>query len=150
MNKVILAAALTLGSLSSALASSHYDTMYHDNIRPNGHPRPQAVYDAALDDCYNQTGLARDAKDTQAFKDCMATHDYRWVYSRPVRDTPSKRATYAIPKGHFIDPDTGLICHNTGIASICDSPPADMTIHYTSKHGLNCTRTGAMSICSNL
>jgi hypothetical protein len=25
-----------------------------------------------------------------------------------------------------------------------------MTIHYTNKHGLNCTRTGAMSICSNL
>jgi hypothetical protein len=111
MNKVILAAALTLGSLSSALASSHYDTMYHDNIRPNGHPRPQAVYDAALDACYSQTGLARDAKDTQAFKDCMASHDYRWVYSRPVQDPPSKRATYAIPKGHFIDPDTGLICH---------------------------------------
>ena len=111
MKKVILAATFALVSLSPALASPLYDQMYHDNIRPNGHPRPQAVYDAALDDCYSQTGLARDAKDTQAFKDCMATHDYRWVYSRPVRDTPSKRATYAIPKGHFIDPDTGLICH---------------------------------------
>jgi len=86
MKKVILAAAFTLVSLSSALASPLYDQMYHDNIRLNGHPRPQAVYDAALDACYSQTGLARDAKDTQAFKDCMATHDFRWVYSRPVKD----------------------------------------------------------------
>ena len=43
-----------------------------------------------------------------------------------------------------------IVAANTGIASICDPPPADMTIHYTSKHGLNCARTGAMSICSNL
>jgi hypothetical protein len=148
--KKLIAAALFVTSLSPALASPHYDQMYHDNIRPNGHPRPQAVYDAALDACYSQTGLARDAKDTQAFRDCMATHDYRWVYSRLLQDSPSKRVANAIPKGHFIDPDTGLICYNSGGASICESPPADMTIHYTSKHGLNCTRTGAMSICSNL
>jgi hypothetical protein len=55
-----------------------------------------------------------------------------------------------LAKGEFIDPDTGLVCHNTGFASICESPPADMTIRYTNKHVLNCTRTGAMAICSNL
>src|ERR1700722_9211510 len=111
MNKLILAAAFTLVSLSPALASSHYEMTYHDNIRPNGHPRSDAVYDAALDAGYAQTGLARDAKDTQAFKDCMATRDYRWVSTRLVQDPPSKRvasqAASAIPKGHFIDPDNG-------------------------------------------
>jgi hypothetical protein len=56
MKKIILAAAFTLVSLSSALASPLYDQMYHDNIRPNGHPRPQPVYDAALDACYTRPG----------------------------------------------------------------------------------------------
>jgi hypothetical protein len=150
MKKLILAAAFTLVSLSSALASSHYETTYHDNIRPNGKPRSDAVYNAALDACYSQTGLAREAKDTQAFKDCMATHDYRWVSTKEVQDPPSKRVASRVPKGHYIDYDHGLICHSEGIAAVCESPPADVTIHYTSPSGLNCTRTGAMSICSNL
>jgi hypothetical protein len=153
MKKLILAAAFALVSLSPALASSHYETTYHDNIRPNGHPRSDAIYNAALDACYSQTGLARDAKDTPAFRDCMATHDYRWVSTKLVQDPPSKHATQAasaIPKGHFIDPENGLLCQHAGWAEICESPPANMTIHYTNKHGLGCTRTGAMSICSNL
>jgi hypothetical protein len=83
----------------------------------------------------------------------MATHDYRWVSTKLVQDPPSKHATQAasaIPKGHFIDPENGLLCQHAGWAEICESPPANMTIHYTNKHGLGCTRTGAMSICSNL
>ena len=59
MKKVLVTAAFLVASLSPALASSHYDTMYHDNIRPNGHPRPQAVYDAALDACYSHRVGAR-------------------------------------------------------------------------------------------
>ena len=149
MKKVIVTA-LLIASLSPALASSHYDTMYHDNIRPNGHPRSDAIYNAALDACYSQTGLAREAKDTQAFKDCMANHDYRWVYTKEVQDPPAKPVANRLQKGQYIDYDHGLICHTEGIASVCESPPADMTIRYTSPSGLNCTRTGAMSVCSNL
>jgi hypothetical protein len=52
------------------------------------------------------------------------------------------------PGDTFIDPDTGMSCHNTGFASICQSPQG--TVHYTNKHGLNCTRTGFASICTNL
>jgi hypothetical protein len=150
MKKVFIATALFVASLSPALASSHYETMYHDNIRPHGHPRSDAVYNAALDDCYSQTGLARNAADNQAFRDCMARHDYRWVYTREVQDPPSKRVTNRLQKGQYIDYDHGLICHSEGIAAVCESPPADMTIRYTSPSGLNCTRTGAMSICSNM
>jgi hypothetical protein len=51
------------------------------------------------------------------------------------------------PGDTFIDPDTGMSCHNTGFASICQSPQG--TVHYTNKHGLNCTRTGFASICTN-
>jgi hypothetical protein len=150
MKKVLVTAALLIASLSPALASSHYEMMYHDNIRPNGHPRSDAVYDAALNDCYGQSGLSRNARDNSAFRGCMAAHNYRWVYTRLVQDPPSKQVASAIPKGHFIDPDTGMLCHDSGGASICVPPPDNMTIRYTSKHGLNCTRTGAMSVCSNL
>ena len=108
------------------------------------------MYNAALDACYAQTGLDRIAKDTQAFRDCIAAHDYRWVYTREVQDPPSKRVTNRLQEGQYIDYDHGLICHSEGIAAVCESPPADMTIHYTSPSGLNCTRTGAMSICSNM
>jgi hypothetical protein len=150
MKKVLIATALVIASLSPAVASTHYETMYHDNIRPNGHPRSDAVYNAALDACYAQTGLDRTAKDTQAFRDCMAAHDYRWVYTKEVQDPPIRRASIGLRKGQYIDYDHGLICHSEGIASVCESPPADMTIRYTSPSGLNCTRTGAMSICSNM
>lgn len=149
MKKLIVAAAFALASLSPAFASSHYAMMYHDNIQPNGHPRSDAAYNAALDECYSQTGAARNAKDNQAFRDCMTTRDYRRVYAKLVRDPPSKRVANTIPKGHYIDRDHGLICHNEGIASVCESPPENMTIHYTSPSGLNCTRTGAMSICTS-
>ena len=150
MNRLIVAATFALVSLSPALASSHYEMTYHDNIRPNGHPRSDAVYNASLEACYAQTGLARDARDTPAFKDCMKTQGYSWLATKRVQDPASKRVSSAIPRGHFIDPDTGLLCYNSGGASICESPPANMTIRYTNKHGLGCTRTGAMSICSNL
>ena len=92
MKKILATAAALTASLSPALASSHYEMMYHDNIRPHGHPRSDAVYNAALDDCYSQTGLARTAQDNQAFRDCMVKHDYRRVYTKLVQDPPSKRA----------------------------------------------------------
>ena len=135
---------------SPALASTHYETTYHDNIRPHGRPRSDAVYNSALDDCYRQTGLDRTAKDTQAFRNCMAGHDYRWVSTKEVQDPPSRRASNGLRKGEYIDYDHGLICHTEGIAGVCESPPDGMTIRYTSPSGLNCTRTGAMSVCSNM
>jgi hypothetical protein len=149
MKKIIMTAALVLASLSPALASSHYAMTYHDNIRPHGRPRSDAVYNAALDACYAQTGLPRNAPDTQAFKDCMTTHGYSWTSTKLVQDPPSRQVASGIPKGHFIDPDTGLLCYNSGGASICETPPDNMTIRYTSKRGLNCTRTGIVGICSS-
>jgi hypothetical protein len=150
VKSAIIVAAVVLGSLSPALASSYYETTWHDNIRPNGLPRSQAISDAAVNFCYDQTGLDRTVRVTQAFKDCMTTRGYTWVSTRLVQNPPAKSPASRLAKGEFIDPDTGLVCHNTGFASICESPPADMTIRYTNRHGLNCTRTGAMSICSNL
>ena len=140
MNKVLVATAFLVASLSPALASSHYEMMYHDNIRPHGHPRSDAVYNAALDDCYRQTGIARNEQDTQAFRDCMARHDYRWVYTRLVQDPPSKRVANRLPKGQYIDYDHGLICHSEGIASVCESPPADDPLHEPERPQLHAHR----------
>ena len=144
MKKVILAATFALMLLSPALASPLYDQMCHDNIRPNGHPRPQAVYDAALDACYSQTGLSRNAAATQAFKDCMKAHNEQWVSTKLVQDPPSKQTA---DDGGFIDPDNGMLCHDAGFGAICVPPQG--TVHYTNQHGLNCTRTGIMSVCGS-
>jgi hypothetical protein len=135
MKKIIIAAVLVLGSsLSPALAWQRYDLTFHDTLRPGGHQRSLATAKAAP---------------TQAFKDCMNTQGFRWLSTKLVHSAPTRQATSAIPKGHFIDQDTGLLCHNTGGASICESPPANMTIRYTSESGLNCTRTGIASVCSS-
>jgi hypothetical protein len=149
MKKVIVGAALALVSLSPALASSHYEMTYHDNIRPNGRPRPQAVPDAALDACYAQAGLPAQCA---GFTGVQGLHDDARLcldIDETVQNSPGKSVVSAIPRGYFIDPDTGLLCHNTGGASICETPPDNLTIRYTSKSGLNCTRTGMVGICSS-
>jgi hypothetical protein len=76
-------------------------------------------------------------------------HGHSWLSTRLVQDRPSKRVANTLQKGQYIDYDHGPICHSEGIASVCESPPADMTIHYTSPSSLNCTRTGGMSIYSS-
>lgn len=149
MKKLILAAAFALASLSPALAS-HYDIAFHDTLRPGGHQRSLAVAKAASALCFTQTGTSPEASPTQAYRDCMNAQGFRWMATKLLKDPPAKQATSGIPAGHFIDSDTGMLCQDSGGAAICVPPPADMTIRYTNKHGLGCTRTGAMSICSNL
>jgi hypothetical protein len=107
MNRTIAAAALVVCSLSPAFATTHYVMQYHDMVRPNGHKVSDAAFNAALNACYSQTGLSRNAAATQAFKDCMKAHN--------------------------------------GFGAICVPPQG--TVHYTNQHGLNCTRTGIMSVC---
>lgn len=142
MTRSLVVAALLLCSLSQAYAASHAEMVYCDTIRPHGHKRSDAVGNASLDFCYRKTGASRYEADTPAFKDCMSTRGYRWVSSKQVRDPPSKR------DDTFIDPDTGMSCQNVGGASIC-SPP-EGTVRYQNRHGLNCTRTGIVSVCSNM
>jgi hypothetical protein len=148
--RVIIAAAMILASLSPALASSHYEFTWHDNIRPNGKPRSDAVFNGIMNGCYATTGLAREANVTQAFKDCMSNGGYSLAGTKDVPNPPGKSApSTKLGKNQFIDPDTGLLCTHGGWAAFCETPPADMTIRYTDKHNLNCTRTGIMSVCSS-
>ena len=98
---------------------------------------------AAFSVCYGQTGLSRGEADTQAFKDCMMGRGFRWLSTKLVQDAPSRQKDDT-----FIDPDTGMSCRNVGGASICEPPQG--TVKYQNRHGLNCTRTGIASFCSNL
>jgi hypothetical protein len=81
---------------------------------------------------------------TAAFKDCMKSRGYQWLSTKLVQDPPRKQTT---DNGSFIDPDNGMLCQHTGFAEVCGPPPG--TVHYTNKHGLNCTRTGIMSVCTS-
>jgi hypothetical protein len=45
------------------------------------------------------------------------------------------------------DPDTGMSCRNFGGVAVCDPPQG--TVHYRNHEGLNCTRTGIVSVCSS-
>jgi hypothetical protein len=143
MKRAITAAGMLLCSLSQAYATTHYENSYRDVIRSHGHKRSQAVYDSALDACYAQTGLSRDVPDSQAFRDCMKGFGFRWLSTKLVQDPPGR-----LKDDSFIDPDTGMSCRNLGGASICE--PRQGTVHYQNRHGLDCTRTGIVSFCSNL
>jgi hypothetical protein len=80
-----------LASVVSAHAD-HYDTVYHDLVRPTGHPRSAAVGRANLEACFSQTG------DKRARSDSAAARGYRWVSTRLVRE-PSGAASGATSAG---------------------------------------------------
>jgi hypothetical protein len=86
----LVIAVLATGLVSSAGAASHGEKMYHDTIRPHGHPRSYALYKASVDACYGATGESRTAVyDTAAFKQCMLSRGYRYQYTTVVQDPPA-------------------------------------------------------------
>jgi hypothetical protein len=87
---MILISALILSNIAGGRAD-HLDNMYRDQIRPHGHVRSDAIYDANLDACYDQTGADRNVADAATFKKCMLMHGWRWQYARLIRDAaPAK------------------------------------------------------------
>jgi len=92
MNRTIVATALLLGT--SLAAQAYPVAMYYDLIRPNGHPRSAAIYQSNLDACYRQTGQSRYKADGPAFKKCMLSRGYRFVWQRYV---PNPRHSYGGP-----------------------------------------------------
>ena len=90
MKRAIIACALLLAATFAAQAY-HYQDTYYDLVRPNGHPRSDAIFNADLNFCYAQTGASRYGDgDTPAFKRCMLGRKWLWQSSRIVR-SPSKR-----------------------------------------------------------
>ncbi|MGD0848911.1 hypothetical protein [Bradyrhizobium sp.] len=131
MKRLILGTVLILGALFGA-ASAQTD-VFRDTLRPGGHDRSMAAKIADGRKC----GLSRQNTftDSAAFQACMQSRG--WVLDHVIADRSAR----------FIDPDTGMSCYDQGGASICEPPQG--TVKYTDKHGLSCTRTGAMSVCSN-
>jgi len=80
MKRIIVAAAVLLGTFSAAQARPI--NAYYDLIRPNGHPRSDAIHNADLEDCYQQTGQSRYRLDGPAFQACMRAHGYRYMWGR--------------------------------------------------------------------
>jgi hypothetical protein len=71
---------------------------------------------------------------TPAYKKCMLSRGWRFNYEA-TNNT-----------GSYIN-DHGLLCHGTGAFAICGSEPSLGTLHYE-RHGLSCTRTGLLEVCS--
>jgi hypothetical protein len=114
----------TIGGQADATTLPHRDITFHDTLRPNGHQRSLAVANATANSCYASTGTSREHNPTQAFKDCMKARGFLWMSTKEVGGAPTKQVASRLPKGHFIDPDTGGVCHNTGWATICDGGSA--------------------------
>jgi hypothetical protein len=75
--------AVALCGISDALAGTMDN--YYDLVRPNGHGRGDAAFQADLDVCYRQTGASRYRQDTPAFRQCMLGRNWQWKSVRTVR-----------------------------------------------------------------
>jgi len=80
MKRIIITTALLLGTVVAAQARPVAN--YYDLIRPNGHPRSDAIHQADLNFCYAQTGQSRFSLDGPAFKKCMLSRGYRFQWQR--------------------------------------------------------------------
>jgi hypothetical protein len=80
MKRIIVTTALLL--VTAVAAQARPEASYHDLIRPNGHPRSDAIHQADLDCCYQQTGQSRYSLDGPAFKKCMLGRGYRFTWQR--------------------------------------------------------------------
>ncbi len=54
----LVIAVLATGLASSVSASTHGDSTYYDTIRPHGHPRSDAIYNASVNACYRSSARA--------------------------------------------------------------------------------------------
>jgi hypothetical protein len=101
---IFLAAAIFLAGALGAHADVDGWTPVTKQARTGG----DTAMNAASDACELQVGRNLNGVPTSPrFKRCMVQHGWRYAYTRRV---PT-----------WVDPDTGLTCHNEGIASICSN-----------------------------
>jgi hypothetical protein len=74
-------------ALACGIAGAQAGTMdnYTDLVRPNGHARGDAAFQADLNLCYSQTGASHYRQDTPAFKQCMGSRNWQWNSVHTVR-----------------------------------------------------------------
>jgi hypothetical protein len=140
VTRLSAAGAVTLAVLlSSATQADSYH--FKDALRSHGHARTISAKLADANSC-GASGT-HISGDVAAFKRCMLAHG--WVVDRYTSDRKPPVGA-AEDSTTYIDPDTGLSCRNFGGIAVCDTPQG--TVHYQSREGLNCTRSGIVNICS--
>jgi len=132
MKRLLIAAALVLASIAAHADTSTYVWLGNGQWT-------DAKLQAAAHVCDQRYGVVENGAITSAnYKSCMRKQG--WRYQSTARTTA--------PTNIYTDPDTGMSCRDFGGGSLCVPPQG--TVHYQNKHGLNCTRTGIVSVCSNL
>jgi hypothetical protein len=102
MKRIVLAAALFLAGACGALADNNIW------INVAKHPRGDDAVRAAAAVCEQRVGPDLNGEPTSPqFKRCMLR--LGWRFGHTIREDT------------WIDPDTGLTCHNEGIASVCSN-----------------------------
>ena len=128
---LIAVAMLTSVVTAASIVCAHADTSTYIWLGQGQWTDENLQTAAAI--CDRKYGAVQNGEVTSSrYKSCMLQQ--HWRYQSTARET--------------IDPDTGMNCHDAGGWSVCVPPSG--TVHYQNRHGLNCTRTGIMSVCSNL
>jgi hypothetical protein len=145
-----LLAAIIAGG--AAHATAYHYTDHWDYI---GKPALGAAeFDARLQDdaatCDSMVGAQRGSP-TAAYRSCMRQHGWKFLSVTRVQvpSDPNFSSDARVKPGHFIDHDSGMDCENVGGASAC-GPPSGTVRYYDPDQGLNCTRSGLVSVCSNM
>ena len=107
MKRILIATALLLSGAFSAYADTD---IYMNTMK---YPRYDDAVQAATQACAARFGMPKNGTQTpRVFKQCMLR--YGWRYDHTVRSRPQAQQTY-------IDPDTGLTCHDFTIFGIVGS-----------------------------
>jgi hypothetical protein len=125
MRRTIVVCAALLSGVAGAQADQAV-MKYYDRVRPHRRPRSDAIHQADLNYCYNQTGADRNLPDTPAFKKCMLGRGYRWLSTgvAPSPSAPANSSSAVTYNRDSKDPTVGWhweggsrVCHND-----CDNP----------------------------
>ena len=145
----LLAGLAASPAANAATYTAHYDYVGKPAL-PDSQIDPQIQADTVI--CDSIAGVQRMAP-SAAYRSCMRQHG--WKYRYVTRDKgsvqsadPNFRSNARLQPDHYIDRDSGMDCQNIRGAAVC-SPPNGTVRYYDPEQGLNCTRSGIVSVCSN-
>ena len=129
MKRIILAGLFAL----STVAGAHADTSTY--VWQGKGQWSDGELQGAAQVCDQRYGVVENGAVTSGnYKRCMLKQG--WKYQSTAREKT------------FIDPDSGMSCHDEGGMSVC-VPPQGTVRYFDPDQGLPCTRTGIVSVCSN-
>ncbi len=141
-------AVLTALLFSTAANAASYTGHYKYVGDPLQHSDVKLQTDLAACDGIYDVQYATPSKNYQGR---MRQHGWKFLYETRDKETPSDavRSSVKLKPGHYIDPDNGMDCQNSSGVAVCD-PPNGTVNYFDVEQGLPCTRTGIVSICSNM